>query len=321
MELSRRGIVNIGTKCNANCDHCFYAKHTSRDWKNILWIIANILLIRICRQKYIDITGGEPTIYPHIYILVKLCDVIGFDEIRIVTNASIPSVMGKLSENKKIRFSVSYHSHNVEEICSLENMFSAYKTLSNIKMFSHKINYVNCIITPHNTDIKNIACGIMKHFDKNTILCFKNLDYNFKHRIYKFPMSSYRDDLNTSIRHAVANGYKIDIRFFPFCFLDEDLITHKNIRCCSAITNNYDQMDWIPVISRSTPALRLLAFILGGNKLRKRVADKQAIIQGRSECAKTNKCLGCKYYDKCDGVQKGYLKLFGDKEFKPFLKE
>lgn len=317
-KISERGIVNIGSKCNLKCQHCYYLNQEKK-WKNVWWIIFNILVIKICRMKKIDITGGEPSIYPKIDFLVTFCNLLGFKEIRIVTNGIRYFRLQKLMDDfPKVRFSVSIHSQNAMDIEKLTRYpLAQYEIEQFIKRCRARINYVNCVITPYNTDLENIF-KLLKPFGEWPVtICFKHLDYNFNHDIINFPMYFYRNLLNKAIRMA-PETQRIDMRFFPFCFMDDSNIKRDNVKCCSAITNTVDQNDWLPVISRKTPWYRWILFIFGTSQIREWEAVKQAIIQGKSECAHAPQCTGCVYENKCDGVQKGYLKKFGNRELVSF---
>ena len=320
MKITTRSIIHIGTPCNLNCKHCYYYNDKIRKWKNIFWLMGHLILIRLCRMDKLDVSGGEPTIYPKRHFLMWFCTFIGFKEIRLVTNGTQWKKASKLAEKyKNVRFSLSLHSP-VES--DMEELTGSGLVLDRIRKFVYelgdRINYVNCVITPFNTDILTIAQRITA-ITGDITLCFKHLDYNFTHGIEDFPTHLYRRSLNTSIRNLLLKKGEIEInmRFFPFCFLDEDLLEHKQVKCCSAITNNYDPNDWLPLIGRKTKLIRWIKFIFGSEKIREHEAKEQAIFQGKFECANTKTCKHCRYLNTCDGTQKGYLKLFGDKEFRP----
>ena len=105
----------------------------------------------------------------------------------------------------KITFSVSFHSHNEPDLTGLMGKNVKDDIIFFICMFGDYVNYINVIITPFNTDIKNIAqkLGGWAIGTNGKILCFKHLDYNFKHHISDFKMSNYRNELNLSIREAL----------------------------------------------------------------------------------------------------------------------
>jgi hypothetical protein len=290
-----------------------------KKWKNIFWLLGHLILIRMCRMDKIDISGGEPTIYPRIKFFTDFCRWIGFKEIRLVTNGTNLSIAHDLARNNdRIRFSVSVHSHVPADLKALTGKDITFKLGMFLKHLHTSINYVNTVITPYNTRLGDLAQGV-KLLSNSDVICFKHLDYNFDHDVDGFPMSKYRADINSSIRKILLTdrSVEINLRFFPFCFLDPDLIEHARVKCCSAITNTYDKNDWLPVIGRKTPLKRWLKFIFGTTAIRHREAVEQAKFQGKWECAQTRKCFKCKYYEQCDGVQKGYLKRFGDDEFKP----
>jgi hypothetical protein len=270
-------------------------------------------------MKKIDITGGEPSIYPKIDFLVAFCDLLGFKEIRIVTNGvkyfKLENLMNRF---RKIRFSLSFHSQNPLDLQKLTQKLDVLcGILEFIKRCKSRINYVNCVITPYNTDLLNLL-NILRPFSHHEVtLCIKNLDYNFEHNIKDFRFSNYRKELNEILQN-VSQEQRIDIRFFPFCILTANNYERKNIKCCASKSNVYDPMDWNPAISRTTPWYRWIQFIFGTEKMREKAALAQAKVRKNTEDTMIPVCYDCSENMECDGVQKAYLKKFGESEFVPF---
>lgn len=274
----------------------------------------------------IDLSGGEPTIYKHIEYLICFCEVLGFKEIRLVTNGTQWKYALALSINHpKLRFSVSLHSHIKSDMISLVGTDIFDKVVSFINFLRHRINYVNCVPSPHNTDIKNLALGIYEIVNPNDELikpitiCIKHLDYNFSHNCGDFKRETYKKELNESVRNLYSKypNARVDMRFFPFCFLVKDLRHNSNVKMCSANTNVFDPLDWNPAIGRKTPLSRYIKLIFGTYTMRLKASQEQASIQSKRECTRTKKCSTCSLNKVCDGCQNGYLKIFGDDELNP----
>lgn len=321
--MTRRSIIHVGYVCNLRCKHCYYygMNPSKRKWKKLLWLMAHLVLIRLCRLNKVDVSGGEPTLYPHMEFLADFASLIGFKEMRLVTNGTQVDRALWIARNPIVKFSLSWHSHrdtDLEMLTGQRGMTA--KLTAFVSQLRDKINYINCVITPYNTDVEHIAQALTG-MARGIPVCFKHLDYNFQCGIDDWKISAYQDKLNWSISRALREDPSavINMRFYPFCFLEPELIEHPRVKCCSAITNTYDDNDWLPLISRKTSVWRYIKFIFGNAERRLIEAKAQAVIQGASECAHGKPCKSCRYVNFCDGTQKGYLRRFGDSELRAIV--
>ena len=76
--MTGRGVIYIGYKCNLRCKFCYYEHEDAKKWQPIEDAKKAAHLYRnhygLCA---VDITGGEPTIYPNIHELLEYCNKIG----------------------------------------------------------------------------------------------------------------------------------------------------------------------------------------------------------------------------------------------------
>ena len=73
-ELTRRGVLYVGLACDIDCAFCYY-KHVKKKKFCPLKDLKKECnrFKRFYGDTHLDITGGEPTIYPHIIQLVEHC--------------------------------------------------------------------------------------------------------------------------------------------------------------------------------------------------------------------------------------------------------
>jgi MoaA/NifB/PqqE/SkfB family radical SAM enzyme len=92
---SRRGVIWLGQTCNLHCDFCYFITrvHTKDHPEHAFMPIEKAK--KICRtlvefygNTSIDIEGGEPTLYPAIFELVRYCAGIGLHP-TLITNAVV----------------------------------------------------------------------------------------------------------------------------------------------------------------------------------------------------------------------------------------
>ena len=103
MQTTKRGVLYVGHQCNLNCRFCYY-KHLpvdKRKWFGLAQCLKQAQQLRIWYgNQFVDITGGEPTIYPYITELVSHCRSIGL-RTSLITNAQALADMELCVDLKK----------------------------------------------------------------------------------------------------------------------------------------------------------------------------------------------------------------------------
>jgi len=107
-KLKRGDIVTIRPidRCNLSCDYCI-AVIDGRDIKSkepVLSVQEWMEILDQEKHRIVQITGGEPMLYPHIRELVK--ELIKKYHVRIFSNLTI---YRDLPKSSKIRFHATYH--------------------------------------------------------------------------------------------------------------------------------------------------------------------------------------------------------------------
>jgi molybdenum cofactor biosynthesis enzyme MoaA len=96
-QITRRGILWLGQTCNLRCHFCYFldriedenhAEHAFMSIEKAKEICRT--LVNYYGNNSIDIQGGEPTLWPHIYDLVSFCAEIGLSP-TIISNAQVLS--------------------------------------------------------------------------------------------------------------------------------------------------------------------------------------------------------------------------------------
>jgi MoaA/NifB/PqqE/SkfB family radical SAM enzyme len=92
-KLNRRGVMWLGQTCNLRCEFCYFLDRIEDESHAEHAFMPLDKAKEICRtlvdeygNNAIDIQGGEPTLWPHIYELVTYCSEIGLAP-TIITNA------------------------------------------------------------------------------------------------------------------------------------------------------------------------------------------------------------------------------------------
>lgn len=110
-ELIRRGVLYVGLACDLNCIFCYYRHEQRKMFKPLQELEQECDKFRkFYGNTHLDITGGEPTIYPKIVELVEHCRNIGLAP-TIITHGQRLSkeFIEKLNHAGIEDFLVSYH--------------------------------------------------------------------------------------------------------------------------------------------------------------------------------------------------------------------
>jgi len=96
-QITRRGVFWLGQTCNLRCHFCYFLDRIENEEHPEHAFISLDKAKAICRtlvdyygNNSVDIQGGEPTLYPHIFDLVTYCVEIGLSP-TLITNAQVLS--------------------------------------------------------------------------------------------------------------------------------------------------------------------------------------------------------------------------------------
>ncbi len=301
--------VTVNSICNNRCLFCYnsekyFGSEPDADFK------------AVCRALYegrkqgawiAAIIGGEPSLNKDIGKLASVARKIGYDCVKICTNGlklSDKAYTRHLVESGFNMFDISIHGHTAKIHDTLVNSKGAFskimKAAENVKDYSAELG-TNQVINKLN----------YKSFPKFFKLAYVDLGINYYNIIY----SHYRGMMwknkqvlkipITKTAPYIKEGFKVikDLKMpvfsrmlvnFPPCIFPEylDILA-----------------DWE---SEEEGADSLL--LPGGEIVNMaEMKNKQA--------AKSASCAQCFLNDKCHGIDKEYLDIFGGKEFKPIKKK
>lgn len=89
--------LQITTKCNMHCDHCGYSCNKNGKHMDYNTVIDAIAFCREMNDETIDIGGGEPTLHPRFFDIIKYC-LTDFSFVWLATNGSRTKSMLRLAD-------------------------------------------------------------------------------------------------------------------------------------------------------------------------------------------------------------------------------
>jgi len=252
--LNKRGVLWLGQTCNLRCFFCYFTnKINDKDHPEHKFMSLDkakeicFKLKTVYGNEYVDIQGGEPTIYPPIYELIEYCNSIGLRP-TLITNAIV------LSDEKKCRrykeagisdFLVSTHALGevFDNIVGLKGGSELQlKGLYNIQKLGIPFR-LNCTLTEQalaqipelsqmaiETGARVVNFISFNPFADQQGVSRENVP---RYATIKSALSKYIDLLETA-------GIEVNVRYLPLCMLASK--HRKNIYDFQQLP--YDQHEW-----------------------------------------------------------------------------
>ena len=136
---------HLSDRCNLRCQHCYQEDFTPRSERSLAELREmgrRILSAMADREVSINLTGGEPLLYPKLFDLIEFLQ--GFDnlrEIHLITNGMVASdaVMDNLRRYPKIRcLKVSVESGDGEVNDRIRGQGNLEKVGQNVRTFRER---------------------------------------------------------------------------------------------------------------------------------------------------------------------------------------
>jgi len=298
--------INIGNTCNNECKFCmsYYEKRSGF----IDYLTIKKELIRARKQGFdaIGFLGGEFTLHPQALDIIKLCKLLGFKIIHIVSNGrkyKDKEFLQQLIKNGANRFSVSVHSHKAK----VEDFLTQRKGGFNEKISGLKnlINYQKQGLIPNLISVNIVINALNYREILNTLKYFnrlgiKDFRLNFiwlegrakKNKELYLKYSDFLPYIDKIINLSKKNKFNLAFEGIPICLIrnKEKIKYFGELRDKSTevITFNIpevrDQFNW--------------------------QEKKKSILK-----MKHKKCNKCQWDILCDGVWREYIKNYGWQEF------
>ena len=228
VSITRKGVLYVGFPCNVKCKFCYYSYNESKEWHSLDECKRDAYLFRKkYGNRFVDITGGEPTIYPYIDELITFCNEIDLKP-TLITNVQ---ALAKEDRVKKFKDRGIY-----DFLCSVHALENTYNDIIQSKhgwknltegienINKHAIPWrANCTMTRLNMgQLKSIAQWVK---DRNgRIINFINfnpfeewkskMDIDFQAR-----HSEIGPLLMEALQHCDRIGLEANVRYFPFCHM------------------------------------------------------------------------------------------------------
>lgn len=317
-ELTKRSRLFTGYGCNIRCKFCFYKDEKHTDIKPLIY--QQLEQGRRYGIKDWDISGGEPSILPYWFDMLK--DMKDFRNIACITNGykfADPEFIEKSRIYGLNELLFSLHGSTAEihdKMTGVKGSFDRIVTaLSNARYLGYTIR-INVVVTKDNyKDLSNIVEKVLPLRPK----AFNFLPYRVENSADKKENTVRYSEIVPYIQDAIdllGNDIKIAIRYVPRCIFDFKYEKY----CAGYLQRVFDEYEWDEYTIRKFENARFNKDIpeldCETDKWKLQIDALDKSIQ--HVAGHPISCMKCRYVRVCDGIWKSYAKVWGTNEFKPF---
>lgn len=301
----KKAVIITGYHCNNFCKFCISADKRGIAQRTSSEIILDMVEARKRGATYLEIIGGEQTIRPDILYLIRYGKKLGFRIICMATNGRMLSYKDfarGIVDSGITDIIFSIHGHNARLHDSLTGAEGSFKQLmqgiKNIKDLGlKKIGSNTTIVRQNYKELPAIGKFIYG-------LGIRNSEFIFVDPTHGGALKDFRglvpriSEAASYIRRCLDIGREKrvlhwHVRYVPLCHFVGYLDRISEIHEVNTFHTEHFASDY----------------------------RNYNVSLSRAEIGKTKpeKCLKCIYFNKCEGIWKGYIKYYSDRELIPQL--
>lgn len=300
--MLKQAKIILGFKCNNNCLFCYEKTKRHLPDKTTTELKKEISAASKRGFLQVHFIGGEPTIRPDIFELIKYAKYSGFNSVMITSNGRMfayQDFVNKIVESGISQIVVSLHGHNArlhDKLTGSKGSFGQLIAgLENFKRMEFKNVGVNITIVKQNYRyLPAIAKMLVECRIERVEFTYVGVSRE-EFKLMKPKISLAASYIRKALKIGKDNNYLWIVQNPPMGCYFEGYFEHLS----------YAKNEKNTLFAISNKACRY-----------EKIESKKSTVYLKPE-----KCLQCYYYDKCFGVEKMYLCEFGVREIKPFLAE
>lgn len=230
----KRLYLLLTEQCNLNCKHCYLGPNSSRTGGlSLPTIEAALRHYFSLGYRLVEFTGGEPTLSPHLYPAVQLALQIGYPEVGISTNGTIPSVFDRFTPSEISKFTFSLDGADEKTHDQIRQPGHFQTTISSIKLAIDKGFTVHAVTTVNQLNRHQVT-RLASLADS---LGIARLSFNF---ISPVGSARLNPDLHITPQNwldvvrellSIKNLSRTTLRFPKRFALPDEISTNSNYRC------------------------------------------------------------------------------------------
>lgn len=246
---TERAFIDIGRICSVRCEFCYHKHVPFKGYKSLDELKKEVANAHSRGNNYIDFTGGEPTLVPHLPEVIEYLNSLGM-RCRIITCGVInPKRLERILDAKPHDWLISVHATSSELHDSLVNFTGARKFQRALAVAINNRGGHLCFNTVINRYNYHELTGISLMAAMWGAHAVNFINFN-PHHAWKQHMDEARDiiaDLREVQPHledalAILDNYEIgsNVRYYPMCRLAEKYRS----TICNDLHVLFDPYEW-----------------------------------------------------------------------------
>lgn len=290
-------ILELNSNCNNNCIYCYIPEKTRSETADDNKEFFKRILIDFRRKgvNNVDFTGGEPTLYPKLFELIRLAKKLGYENRTLVTNGRMLAYKGyckKAFDSGINRVVISIDGPDERTADAITRSHGSFRqtiaAIKNIKSLGIElgttvvVNKLNYTLIPKTiktlidlgSDFINIQF-LLPYVDDKNVPCKRIPEYIIP--TYEESIKYVKEGLD-----RYGRSKKIKVHFIPFCYMlgYEKYLDEESTKSGRYVVNHRGYMYNI----------------------------REHLQKGS---VKTKRCEGCRFSGKCVGFFRSYSREFG----------
>ena len=238
---TKRAVIDVGHKCSIECKMCYWLhelKSGTASWEPIDKLKNDIFKAQQRGNNYIDATGGEPTLYPHITELINHATSLNMKFCIITNGITGKNQIQKILESGIDDWLVSVHDHAMK--------LKGGKDFNARKLQERFLSQVKEYNTGKEERPYRFNC-CMSRENQNDLVTTAKWAVKWNPRIFNFinmnPHNNWQKDVDgtkkiigdldilekqlcEAIPILLENHVGVNVRYFPMCRLPEIFRQH-----------------------------------------------------------------------------------------------
>lgn len=250
---TKRAVIDVGHKCSIECSMCYWLhelKNGTASWESIDKLKDDIFKAQQRGNNYIDYTGGEPTLYPHITELIIHAASLQMKSCIITNGLSGKNQIQRILESGIDDWLVSVHDHAMKlrggkdfNVRQRQERFLKQVQEYNEEERPYRFNC--CMSRENQNDLIETAMWAAKWEPR--IFNFINMNPHNDWRKDIEGTKAVIGDLNVlekqlceAISILLESGCGVNVRYYPMCRLPESFRQHV----CNDRQVLFDPYEW-----------------------------------------------------------------------------
>jgi MoaA/NifB/PqqE/SkfB family radical SAM enzyme len=320
-ELTERTRLFTGYLCNIKCKFCFYKDLPHVDIKDKIY--QQLDWAKAYGIKDWDISGGEPSLIPYWFDLLKDMKEMGFRNIACITNGYKFSDEDFLKKSKECGLNellFSLHGCGEKTHDKMTGVKGSHRKIMKAIINAQNngiLVRINTVVTKDNYEEIPYLVEVVNAIYPST---FNFLPFRMENTASKENALQYKDAMPYIKRgiDRLSKYIKVRVRYVPFCVMEgyEKYVAGYPQRM-------FDEYEWSEYCIRKFENARHNKDIPELDcKSEKWPLEIDAIHKSIKHVANHSiSCLKCKYLYVCEGIWHSYANIWGTDEFKPILGE